>query len=115
MEARAITRHVGVPATKLRQLIDHIRLKPVEEALSILRFSPRPVAKVVEKTLRSAIANALNQDIENPIDADELFVVTVFADEGRELKRIRPRARGSADRISKRQSHLTIIVGDKLN
>ena len=49
MEARAITRHVGVPATKLRQLIDHIRLKPVEEALSILRFSPRPVAKVVEK------------------------------------------------------------------
>ena len=115
MEARAITRHVGIPATKLRQLIDHIRLKPVEEALSILRFSPRPVAKVVEKTLRSAIANAINQDIENPIDADELFVVTVFADEGRELKRIRPRARGSADRISKRQSHLTIIVGDQLN
>jgi large subunit ribosomal protein L22 len=99
----------------VRQVIDLIRLKPVEEALSILRFSSRPVAKLIEKTLRSAIANALNQDIENPIDADGLFVQTVFADEGRVLKRIRPRARGSADRISKRQSHLTIIVGDQIN
>ena len=64
--------------------------------------------KLAELIAKSEVAS-------NKIDADELFVVTVFADEGRELKRIRPRARGSADRISKRQSHLTIIVGDKLN
>ena len=62
MEARAVMKQIGVPATKVRQVVDLIRSKPVEEALSILRFSPKPVAKVVEKTLRSAIANATNQD-----------------------------------------------------
>ncbi len=112
MEARAITRNIGVPATKLRQVVDLIRNKPVEEALSILRFSSRHVAKTVEKTLRSAIANAVNKDEENPVDAEDLVVVTVSADQGRSIKRIRPRARGSADRISKRQSHLTIVVSD---
>ena len=112
MEARAITRNIGVPATKVRQVVDLIRDKPVEEALSILRFSARYVAKTVEKTLRSAIANAINQDEENPVDAEDLVVATVFADEGRDIKRIRPRARGSADRISKRHSHLTVIVSD---
>tara|TARA_Y100000588_G_scaffold194472_2_gene208559 strand:+ start:753 stop:1169 length:417 start_codon:yes stop_codon:yes gene_type:complete len=112
MEARAKTRNIGVPATKLRQVVDLIRNKPVEEALSILRFSSRHVAKTVEKTLRSAIANAVNKDEENPVDAEDLVVVTVCADQGRSIKRIRPRARGSADRISKRQSHLTIVVSD---
>jgi len=112
MDARAKTRNIGVPATKLRQVIDLIRHKPVEEALSILRFSSRFVAKTVEKTLRSAIANAVNKDEENRVDAEDLVVLTVFADEGRDLKRIRPRARGSADRISKRHSHLTIVVSD---
>ena len=62
MEARAVARQISTPATKVRQLIDLIRGKPVEEALSLLRFSPRPVAKVIEKTLRSAIANAVNKD-----------------------------------------------------
>ena len=112
MEARAKTRNIGVPATKLRQVIDLIRHKPVTEALSILRFSSRFVAKTVEKTLRSAIANAVNKDVESRVDAEDLVVSTVFADEGRDLKRIRPRARGSADRISKRHSHLTVIVSD---
>ena len=112
MEARAKTRNIGVPATKVRQVINLIRHKPVEEALSILRFSSRFVAKSVEKTLRSAIANAVNKDEENPVDAEDLVVSTVFADEGRDIKRIRPRARGSADRISKRHSHLTVIVSD---
>ena len=112
MEARATTRNIGVPATKLRQVVDLIRNKPVEEALSILRFSSRHVAKTVEKTLRSAIANAVNKDEENPVDAEDLVVATVCADQGRSIRRIRPRARGSADRISKRQSHLTIVVSD---
>jgi large subunit ribosomal protein L22 len=115
MEARAVAKQIGVPATKVRQLIDLIRGKPVEEALNLMRFSSRPVAKVVEKTLRSAIANAVNQDEENPIDAEELYIRTVFSDEGRDLKRVRPRARGASDRIRKRYSHLTIIVSDQLN
>ena len=113
MQARAVARQVGVPATKVRQVIDLIRNRPVEEALTILRFSNRAVAKTVEKTLRSAISNAINQDEENPVDADDLFVGSVFADEGRDLKRIRPRARGAAHRIRKRHSHITVIVTDE--
>lgn len=115
MEAQAVLKQIGVPATKVRQLIDLIRGKPVAEALTILRFSPRPVAKLVEKTLRSAISNGINQDEENPVDADDLYVTRVFADEGRDLKRIRPRARGSADRIRKRHCNLTVVVSDEAN
>ena len=113
MAARAVLKQIGVPATKVRQLIDLIRGKSVEEALTILRFSPRPVAKSIEKTLRSAISNGVNQDEENPVDVDDLFVTRVYADEGRDLKRIRPRARGSADRIRKRHCHLTVVVSDE--
>ena len=103
---------MGVPATKVRQVIDLVRGKPVGEALTILRFSTRHVAKVVEKTLRSAIANAVNRDEENPVDAEDLFVSRIVADEGRDLKRIRPRARGSSDQIKKRHSHITVVVSD---
>jgi large subunit ribosomal protein L22 len=74
MEAKAILKQVGIPATKMRQLIDLVRGKSVEEALTILRFSPRPVARDVEKTLRSAIANSTNMDEENPVDAEDLYV-----------------------------------------
>ncbi len=112
MEAKAIQRHIGVPATKVRLVIDQIRGKPVEQALAILRFSPRPVARVVEKTLRSAVANALVKDEDNPVDAEELYVSRIFADEGRMLKRLRPRARGAAFRVRKRQSHMTVFVSD---
>ena len=112
MEARAVARQVGVPATKVRQVIDLVRGKSVDEALTILRFSSRQVAKVVEKTLRSAIANAVNRDEENPVDAEDLFVSRIVADEGRDLKRVRPRARGASNQIKKRHSHLTIVVSD---
>ena len=112
MEARAVQRNIGVPATKVRQLIDLIRGKAAGEALNVLQFSTRPVARIIEKTLRSAMANAVNRDDENPVDADDLFVKVAFADEGRDQKRIRPRARGAANRIRKRQSHVTIIVSD---
>ena len=115
MEASAVLKQIGVPATKVRQLIDLIRGKSVEEALTVLRFSPRPVAKLVEKTLRSAIANGVNQDEEDPVDAEDLIVSRVFADEGRDLKRVRPRARGAADRIKKRHCHLTVVVSDETN
>jgi large subunit ribosomal protein L22 len=112
VEAKAIQRHIGVPATKVRLVIDQIRGKSVEEALAILRFSPRLVARVVEKTLRSAVANALVEDEDNPVDAEELYVSRIFADEGRTLRRLRPRARGAAFRILKRQSHMTVVVSD---
>jgi large subunit ribosomal protein L22 len=117
MEARAIQRHIGIPATKVRQVIDLIRGKSVEEALAILQYLPRRAAGIVEKTLRSAVANATRQDDEEevsgpPVDVEDLFVSRIHADQGRTLKRLRPRARGSTDRILKRQSHVTIIVSD---
>lgn len=118
MEARAIQRHIGIPATKVRQVIDLIRGKPVEEALAILQYSPRRAAEIIEKTLRSAIANATRQDDDEEgvsapqVDVEDLFVSRIQADEGRTLKRLRPRARGTANRINKRQSHVTIIVSD---
>ena len=103
----------------MRQVIDLIRGRPVEEALVILQYSPRLAARVAEKTLRSAIANATVRDEEEeeadaapPVDVEELFIHRVYADEGRTLKRLRPRARGAANRILKRQSHLTIVVSD---
>ena len=117
VEARAVHRHIGIPATKMRQVIDLVRGKPVEEALAILQYSPRLAARIVEKTLRSAIANATVQDDDEEeaapsVDVEELFIHRAYADEGRTLKRLRPRARGAANRILKRQSHLTIVVSD---
>jgi large subunit ribosomal protein L22 len=117
MEARAIQRHIGIPATKVRQIIDLIRGKPVEEALAILQYLPRRAAGIVEKTLRSAIANATRQDdneelVGPAVDVEDLVISKIHADQGRTLKRMRPRARGTSDRIMKRQSHVTIIVSD---
>lgn len=93
-------------------MVDQLRGKPVEEALHLLRFSRRPVAKAVEKVLRSAIANCQNSGA-GSVDVEALVVTQIFADEGRDLKRIRPRARGSADRIVRRHSHVTVVVGDQ--
>jgi large subunit ribosomal protein L22 len=117
MQARAIQRDIGIPATKVRQVIDLIRGKPVEEALAILQYSPRRASEIIEKTLRSAIANATRQDDDDQIaatvvDVEDLFVSSIMADQGRTLKRMRPRARGTSNRIMKRQSHVTIIVSD---
>lgn len=117
MEARAIQRHLGIPATKVRQVIDLIRGKPVEEALAILQYLPRRAAGTVEKTLRSAIANATRQSDDEEatgpaVDVEDLFISKIHADQGRTLKRMRPRARGTSDRILKRQSHVTIVVSD---
>ena len=77
-----------------------------------VKASEKSFAKTVEKTLRSAIANAVNRDEENPVDAEDLYISMITADEGRDLRRIRPRARGAADRIKKRHSHITVIVSD---
>jgi large subunit ribosomal protein L22 len=92
---------------KVREVLDLIRGKPVHEAEDILRFSERDAAFTVGKVLRSAVANAENND---DLDPEELFVSACFADEGATIKRWRPRARGRATRIRKRTSHITVIV-----
>jgi large subunit ribosomal protein L22 len=82
---------------------------PVEEALSLLEFSPKKAAHIVKKLLDSAIANAENNE---GADVDELKVSSIFVDEGMTMKRLRPRAKGRADRILKRSCHITIKVAD---
>jgi len=110
MEARAIARHVRISPRKARQVIDLIRGKDVEEALAILKFVPKGGSPIVEKVVRSAVANAENNF---DMDVDSLYVAECYVDQGPTMKRIRPRARGMANRIRKRTSHITVILREK--
>ena len=107
MEVRAIAKNTGISPRKVRPLVDMVRGKKVDDALSILKFAPTPTARVVAKVVKSAAANAENNFQMSP---SELKIVQIFADEARTLKRFRPRARGRANSIFKRSSHITVIV-----
>lgn len=104
---KAVVRHVRMSASKARVVLDLIRDKDVQTADEILKFSERDAAIVIRKLLRSAVANAEHNDEQI---ADDLFVSACFADEGKTLRRFRPRARGRASRIRKRTCHITLIV-----
>ena len=106
-----IAKHTGarISAQKARLVADQIRGKSVGEALNILAFSTKKAAHLVKKVLESAIANAEHNE---GADVDELRVSAIFVDEGMTMKRIRPRAKGRADRILKRTSHITVKVAD---
>jgi len=110
MEVVAILRGARLSAQKARLVADQIRGKAVEEALQLLTYSPKKGADIIKKVLNSAIANAEHNE---GADVDELKVSTIFVDEGMSLKRIRPRAKGRADRIVKRPCHITVKVADK--
>lgn len=110
MEVAAKLRGAQLSAQKARLVADQIRGKAVEEALDILAFSPKKGAAIVKKVLESAIANAEHNE---GADVDELKVSTIFVDEGMTMKRIRPRAKGRADRILKRSCHITVKVADQ--
>lgn len=109
MEVAARLRGARISAQKARLVADQIRGKGVEEALDILTFSPKKAAHLVKKVVESAIANAENNE---GADVDELKVSEIFVDEGMTMKRIQPRAKGRADRIFKRTSHITVKVSD---
>jgi large subunit ribosomal protein L22 len=104
---KATARYVRSSASKARAVLDLIRGLDVRSADEVLQFTDRHIARDVRKVLASAVANAVNNDDQ---DADELFVIACFADEGPTLKRFRPRARGRATRINKRSCHITVIV-----
>ena len=109
MQAKAVNKMVRISPTKVRPVMDHVRGKPVERALAILRYLPQKAAKEVARTIQSAAANAENNFEMAP---EALVVKTIFADEGPAFKRFMPRARGRADRIRKRTTHITVIVDD---
>lgn len=110
MEVAAKMRGANISAQKARLVADQIRGQSVEEALDILMFSKKKGADLVKKVLESAIANAEHNE---GADVDELKVSTIFVDEGITMKRIRPRAKGRADRILKRTCHITVKVADE--
>ena len=113
MRTHAIARFVRVPPRKARLVLDAIRGKPVGEALATLEYTPRAAARLIEKVLRSAIANAEhNHQVRN---LDDLRVVQATADGGPSLKRVQPRAMGRAFFIKHRTSHLTVAVSDEGN
>ncbi len=109
MEVAAVLKGANLSAQKARLVADQIRGKSVDEALNILAFSPKKGAGIVKKVLESAIANAEHNE---GADVDELKVSTIFVDEGMTMKRIRPRAKGRADRILKRTCHITVKVAE---
>lgn len=109
MEVTAKLRYARISPQKVRLVADQVRSLSVEKALEILAFSPKKAAVLLRQVLESAIANAEHNE---GADVDELKVSAVSVDEGPMLKRIRPRARGRANRIIKRTSHINVTVGD---
>ncbi|MFW6088372.1 MAG: 50S ribosomal protein L22 [Gemmatimonadota bacterium] len=115
MEARAVARNIRMSARKMRLVIDEIRERNVNEAYSILQFSKKAAAEPIDKTLRSAVANAVHlADEEGEVlDVDTLYVRECYVDEGPTLRRYRAAAMGRAAPIKKRMSHVTIVVDTK--
>ncbi len=110
MEARAQARFVRIAPRKARAVVDLVRNKNVNEALSILLYTPNRAAKVVAKVVQSAAANAENNQ---EMNRSGLYVDRIFVDEGPTMKRVQPRARGRRFMIRKRSSHITVIVKER--
>lgn len=110
MEVKAVAKHVRISPQKVRKIVGAIKGRQVENGLNALRFMPQKASGIVEKILKSAVANA---DHNNDLDVDSLIVKNIIVDSGPTLKRFRPRARGRGSRILKRTSHITVIVADK--
>ena len=107
MEVSAIAKRLQISPQKVRLVADQVRGKPVADALDILNFSTRKGALLVRKTVESAIANAEHNE---GADVDDLRISEIYVNEGMTMKRIRPRAKGRADRILKRSCHITVTV-----
>lgn len=110
MEAKAVAKYVRIAPRKVRVVMNLIRGKNVADAFAILKFTPKAGADVIEKVLKSAVANAENNF---DMNVDKLFVASAYVDQGPTLKRIHPRSRGQAFSIFKRTSHVTVIVAER--
>lgn len=110
MEAKAVAKYIRLSPKKVHLVARMIRGKRVKEAQALLRFVPNRAARVLEKALNSAVANAENN---YDLDRENLVVARAFADEGPTMKRLMPRARGRADVIARRSSHVTVVVSER--
>jgi large subunit ribosomal protein L22 len=110
MEVRAVSKYVRISPQKVRKVVSDIKGKPVESGLQKLKFMPQKAANILEKIIRSAVANA---DQNADIDIDMLVIQNITADQGPSLKRWKARARGRGTRILKRTSHITVILAEE--
>jgi len=110
MEAKAVAKRVRIAASKVRQVLPLIRGREVGEALMILKYTPKKGARVVEKVLKSAVANAEHN---YGLDVDELVVVRASADQGSYMKRFRPVSMGRAHAYRHHTSHITVVVAER--
>ena len=106
MEAKAVAKYIRIAPRKVRVVMNLIRGKSIAEAFAILKFTPKAGADVIEKVLKSAVANAENNF---DMNVDKLYVSSAYVDQGPTLKRIHPRSRGQAFSIFKRTSHVTVV------
>ena len=113
MEAKAINRYIGTSPRKMRLVIDLIRGKGVEEALSILHFTTKAASKTAEQVLRSAISNVQNKEESGRVDTATLYVKEAFVNGGAMAKRVLPAPMGRAFRVRKRSNHITIVVAQR--
>ena len=111
VEVKAVHRYARSSAQKARLVANQIRGLPAGKALAILKHSPRKAAALIRKVVLSAVANAENNQ---SLDIDTLVISRILIDEGPSLKRVMPRAKGRADRIVKRTSHITVYVANSL-
>ncbi|BBO74888.1 50S ribosomal protein L22 [Desulfosarcina widdelii] len=109
MEVRATQRYVRISPQKVRMIVDAIKGKPAETAINALKFMPQKSAGIVEKIVRSAVANA---DQNTSIDVDDLIVSNLIVDQGPSMKRFKARARGRGARILKKTAHITVVLAE---
>ena len=110
MEAKAVAKYVRIAPRKVRVVMNLIRGKNVADAFAILKFTPKVGADVIEKVLKSEVANAENNF---DMNVDKLYISSAYVDQGPTLKRIHPRSRGQAFSIFKRTSHVTVVVAER--
>jgi len=109
-EGRAILKHVRISSRKVKIVLDLIKNKGIDEAIGIVKYTPKAASEILLKLLKSAEANASNN---NGLNRDELFVAEAYATQGPTLKRLMPRAQGRANRIRKRTSHVTLVLKER--
>ena len=110
MESQAVARYIHQSPFKVRKTLDSVRGMNVEDALNYLRFSPEKAAKVIEKTIRSAVSNFLNENENADVDQDSLKLKEVYVDGGPVMKRFRAASMGRASRLRRPTSHLTVVI-----
>lgn len=110
MESKAVAKYIRIAPRKIRVVMDLVRGKNIGEAFAILKFTPKVGAEVIEKVLRSAVANAEHNF---DMNVDNLYIAAAYVDQGPTLKRIHPRSRGQAFKILKRSSHVTVVVKER--